>query len=148
VGGILNDIGAVSTSQNYSNASVLLRITIDYASVEYSTNIIEYFKAKHSCAVPKNKPHIDHRDDPTQIISSSCVEVQDSLEFVIEYKPSSNVVTFPFENVLPTQKSGKCSYSKIVTPRGGFAFQPQRRTCCGLVVIEAGTFRGDVSIGA
>ena len=26
---ILNDIGAVSTSQNYSNASVLLRITID-----------------------------------------------------------------------------------------------------------------------
>ena len=53
-GGILNDIGAVSTSLNYSNASVLLRVTLDYASVEYGTNIIEYFKAKHLCLTETN----------------------------------------------------------------------------------------------
>jgi len=74
--GYSNDIGAVATSLNYSNASVLLRVTLDYASVATALISFEYFKAKQTCALPK-QTHIDHRDDPTQIISSSCVEAHE-----------------------------------------------------------------------
>ena len=40
--GYSNDIGAVATSLNYSNASVLLRVTLDYASVATAPISFEY----------------------------------------------------------------------------------------------------------
>jgi len=36
------------SSHNPSNASVLLRITLDYASDSYSNTIIEYFKVSQT----------------------------------------------------------------------------------------------------